>query len=126
MQKSTRSSTGRNVKPKNHTLSREQWLDQARLSLLDIWRRWNKEADAAERERLWVWVVEAEARLLQAKRANGMLVENVCPECSATDLFVFQDETQRDRSICKKCGWADSNDFRAIIKKTASRIKKLK
>jgi len=107
-------------------LTLDEQLSYAKHSLRDIWKRWNKEPDASERDRLWVWVVEAEARLLQAKRAAGLLVEGVCPECKHTNLFVFQDDSHRDRSICKKCGWADSNDLQAIIRETASRIKRAK
>ena len=101
-------------------------LEHAKVSLRNVWRRWNKEAEVQERERLWSWVAEAEARLLQAKRSAGLLVEGVCPECGNTNLFVFKDDSHRDRSICKKCGWADSNDLQAIIRETASRIKKIK
>ena len=106
-------------------LTPNQQLERAKHSLRDIWRRWNKEPDVQERERLWVWVAEAESRLLQAKRTAGLLVDGVCPECKNTSLFVFKDDTQRDRSICKKCGWADSNDLQAIIHETARRIKRI-
>ena len=106
------------------TLALDEQLAQAKLSLRHIWQRWNKEPEAQERDRLWVWVAEAEKRLLQVKRASGLLVEGVCPKCQNTSLFVFKDDGQQDRSICKKCGWADADDLQAIIRETARRIKR--
>lgn len=108
------------------TLTPTQKLAQAKSALRHIWIRWNREPDEKKREKLWVWVAEGELRLLQAKRAAGLLVEGVCPECKNANLFVFQDENQRDRSVCKLCGWADSNDLQAIIRETARRIKKVR
>lgn len=111
------------MKKRLGTLTPGEVLEQARQSLLSIWRRWNNEPEAARRELLWVWVTEAEARLLQAKRAMGLLVEGVCPKCSSTSLFLFDDDYGRQRGICKKCGWSDADDLQQIIRNTAKRIK---
>lgn len=105
-------------------LAPSEQLKQAHSSLKQIWRRWNKETDALKRERLWGWVQEAEIRLLQAKRVAGLLVDGVCPKCASTSLFVFNADDGLKRNICKKCGWADSDDLQAIIRKTANRIKR--
>lgn len=99
-------------------------LKNAKASLRHVWRRWNEEEDVEKRNRLWPWVVEAETRLLQTKRAAGLLVDGVCPECKNTNLFVFEDDEGKERSICKKCGWADSDDLQAIIQETARRLKR--
>jgi Zn ribbon nucleic-acid-binding protein len=106
------------------TLTPAQKLLRAQAALKHIWSRWHREPDKQKRETLWVWVAEAELRLLQAKRGAGLLIEGVCPECQHTDLFVFKDEHGRDRSICKKCGWADSDDLQAIIRETARRTRR--
>lgn len=108
------------------TLTPAQKLLRAQVALKHIWGRWHREPDKQQREAIWVWVVEAELRLLQAKRGAGLLVEGVCPECQNTNLFIFKDEQERNRSVCKKCGWADSDDLQAIIHETARRIKKVR
>lgn len=105
-------------------LNPDEVLEHAKLSLVSVWRRWNREPDSAKRELLWVWVAEAEARLIQAKRALGLLVDGVCPKCGTTSLFRFDADDGRERDICKKCGWSDADDLQAIIRETAKRIRK--
>lgn len=112
------------MKPSAGMLTPEEILEHAKLSLLSVWRRWNREPNAAKRELLWVWVTEAEARLLQAKRALGLLIDGTCPKCGGTHLFLFEGDDRRERSICKKCGWSDGEDLQAIIRETAKMIKK--
>lgn len=111
------------MKKRPGALTPGEVLEHAKLSLLSVWRRWNKEPNAEKRESLWIWVTEAETRLLEAKRALGLLVEGVCPKCGSTSLFIFDDDYGRQRSICKKCGWSDADDLQQIIRNTAKRIK---
>lgn len=102
----------------------KQQLRQAKLALGNIWNRWNREPDEAERKRLWKLVAEAEKRLFQAKQNAGVVTEGICPGCQKTaKLFVFKDEEGETGSVCKKCGWSNREDLLDVIRDTARRIR---